>query len=200
MNKNKIVKAISVLLVFLLCVGIFAMVAKFTNGFTEDFKTFYVTYNGKKLFSFDNQFFLEREEEHRFDVTYVFEFLDDDEDPNREYSVKIIPNVDDKTDFTFTVDGDEYAYSEVGELTKGFLLDKQDTYFVLSVTNDTCLESVLEGVYGKDVDTPKDEYCPSPYLYTLVITSYDESITYFIDFAIGKGVTEIELDTDKVVI
>lgn len=200
MNKNKIVKAISALLVFLLCVGIFAMVARFTNGFTEDFKTFYITYNGKKLFSSDNQFFLAREEEHRFDVTYVFEFLDDDEEPNKDYNVKIIPNVDDKTDFTFTIDGEEYAYSEVGELTKGFLLDKQDTYFILSLTKDTCLESVLEGVYGKDVDAPKDEYCPSPYLYTLVITSYDESVTYFIDFAIGKGVTEIELDTDKVVI
>lgn len=176
------------------------MISRFTNGFKEDFKSFYISYDGKDIFSSRNKLFFSRGEVHRFDVTYVFEFLDDDETPNRDYNIKIIPNVNSATDFTFTIDGEVYAYSEVGELTKGFLIDKQDTYFILSFTNETCLESVLKTVYGKDVDVPKDEYCPSPYLYTLVITSYNESITYSIDFAIGKGVTEIELDTDKVVI
>lgn len=198
MTKNNISKAISMLLVFLLCVGVLAMISRFTNGFKEDFKSFYISYDGKDIFSSRNKLFLSRGEVHRFDVTYVFEFLDEGEESKREYTVKIIPNVDNTTDFTFMVDGYQYAYSDVDDLTNGFHLEKQDSYFLLSISKETNLKSVLEGVLGKDVEVPQDEYCSSPYLYTLIITSYDKSVTYYIDFAVGVGVNNIKLNTDKV--
>lgn len=39
-------KVIGVILVLLLLAGIVAVIYRFTNGFNEDFKTFYVEYDG----------------------------------------------------------------------------------------------------------------------------------------------------------
>lgn len=196
MNKKTITNVITSLLILLLFAGVFAVIFRFTNGFEEDFKSFYVTYNGKDIFATKNKLFLPRGEEHRFDVKYTFDFLEDGETEVKDYNVKIVPKVDEDTDFTFTVDGKEYAYSSVSDLTKGFQIFKYDTYFILSITEATSLESVLEAVCGKDVECPTDESRSSSYLYTLVISSYDESVTYYIDFAFG---VMIELDVSEVV-
>ena len=196
MNKNTIAKALSAILALLLCVGVFAILAQFTNNFNEEFKTFYVTYNGKDIFAKESKMYFAPGEEHVFDVTYTFEFLDEGEEAKTDYSVKIMPNVDKETDFTFTVEGEEVNYSSVGELTKGFGLKKDETSFTLTIAEDTTLESVLEAVYGKDVEAPSDDTFENPRLYTLVISSYDESVTYKIDFSISMW---IELDKTEIV-
>ena len=38
-----------------------------------------------------------------------------------------------------------------------------------------------------------------PYLYTRVVSSYDESVTYHMDFAFYIGVTGVTLDKSEVV-
>ena len=42
-------KVIGVILVLLLLAGIVAVIYRFTNGFNEDFKTFYVEYDGEQI-------------------------------------------------------------------------------------------------------------------------------------------------------
>ena len=189
MNKKALTKALSVFISLLLCITVFAVIAKFTNNFSEDFKTFYVTYNDNKILARESKLFLSPGEEHVFEVTYTFEFLDEGEEGNTDYDVKIVPNVDEETDFTYTVDGNEYAYSSLEDLTKGFELKKYDTYFTLNLPQNMSLESVLENIYEKDVDAPKDEECPNSYLYTIVVSSYNESVVYYIDFNIVMDIT-----------
>ena len=94
MSKETITKALSVILAFLLCVAVFAIFAKFTSNFSEGFKTFYVTYDGKDIVAQESQMYLAPGEEHVFNVTYTFEFLDEGEKVNTDYDVKIVSNIE----------------------------------------------------------------------------------------------------------
>ncbi len=57
------------------------------------------------------------------------------------------------------------------------------------------LKGILEKVYGKTVEV--DE--PHGFLYTLVVSSYNEKITYKINFGISINVEGIELDKNGIV-
>ena len=54
-------------------------------------------------------------------------------------------------------------------------------------------------MYEKDVEVPNDVEATEPYLYTLVVSSYDESVTYYIDCAFYISVTGVTLDKSEVV-
>ena len=81
MNKTKTIKIITYVLLALLLVGTIGLLARFTNGFKEDFKTFYITYAGEDILSEKSNLELSRGEEHRFDVRYIFEDLDEEDFP-----------------------------------------------------------------------------------------------------------------------
>ena len=198
MNKTKITKLITSILLALLLVGSIGLIAHFTNGFKEDFKTFYVTYEGEDILSEKSKLDLPRGEEHRFDVRYIFENLDEELEP-KAYSVEVVSNVEKGKEFSYTVDGEKIMYVDGIYLTNAFQIDKQDTYFTLTLPKDISLEKVLESVYEKDVEVPNDIEATEPYLYTLVVSSYDESVTYYIDCAFYIGVTGVTLDKSEVV-
>ena len=198
MNKTKIAKIITCVLLALLLVGTVGLIAHFTNGFREDFKTFYVTYEGEDILSEKSKLALPRGEELRFDVTYIFEDLEEGSG-TKGYSVEFVSNVEKGKEFEYTVDGEKITYVDGMYLTNVFQIDKQDTYFTLTLPEDISLEKVLESVYEKDVEVPNDVEATEPYLYTLVVSSYDESVTYYIDFAFHIGVTGVTLDKSEVV-
>ena len=93
-------------------VGAIAVIYKYTNGFNETFKTFYVEYNGEKILTTDVKQEFEPNVEYRFDVKYTFE--QSDAKP-LDYNVRIIPNA--ANDFDFTADDRTYQYSKAKELT-----------------------------------------------------------------------------------
>lgn len=198
MNKTKIAKIITSVLLALLLVSSIGLIAHFTNGFREDFKTFYVTYKGEDILSEKSSLELPRGEEHRFDVTYIFEGLDEETEP-KGYSVEIVSNVEKGNEFKYVVDGEKITYVDGMYLTNAFQIDKQDTYFTLTLPEDISLKKVLESVYEKDVEAPNDLERMEPYLYTLIVSSYDESVVYYIDFAFHIGVTGVTLDKSEVV-
>ena len=198
MNKTKMAKIITCVLLALLLVGTVGLIAHFTNGFREDFKTFYVTYAGEDILSEKSKLELPSGEELRFDVTYIFEGLNEETEP-KGYSVEIVSNVEKGKEFEYTVDGEKITYVDGMYLTNAFQIDKQDTYFTLTLPEDISLEKVLESVYEKDVEVPNDVEATESYLYTLVVSSYDESVTYHIDFSFYIGVTGVTLDKSEVV-
>ena len=53
-----VAKVIGVILVLLLLAGLVAIIYKFTNGFNEDFKTFYVEYGGKQILTTESEMHL----------------------------------------------------------------------------------------------------------------------------------------------
>ena len=188
-------KVIGVILVLLLLAGLVAVVYRFTNGFNEDFKTFYVEHNGNQILTTDTQMSLEAGEVYRFDVKYTF---DTENAQPKDYNVKVVPNVE--RDFDYTVDGERYLYSKTSDLTGAFGLSKQDTYFEITIPEDMSIQKALESCYpGQSVVVPDSAVADNPYPYALIVSSYNESVVYHIYLSIGVEVTGVTLDQTEIV-
>ena len=188
-------KVIGIILVLALLAGLVAVIYKFTNGFNEDFKTFYVEHNGKQFLSAQNDLVLEDAGVHRFDVKYTF---DTEQSETKDYAVEIVPNAE--QDFEYLVDGEPYLFSRAGDLSEAFDLNKQATYFEITTTDGMTLQSVLERCHtGQTVEVPADAEKGNAYPYQLVVTSYNGSVSYRIAFSVGMTVTGIMLDPPSIV-
>ena len=73
-------------LVVLLIAATLGFTYKYTNGFNEDLKTFYVEHNGKQILTTESKLTFKKEVVQRFDVKYTFD--KDDAEP-KGYKVKI---------------------------------------------------------------------------------------------------------------
>ena len=188
-------KVIGVILVLALLAGLVAVLYKFTNGFNEDFKTFYVEYEGKQILAQNSELALEPGKTHRFDVKYTF---DTQQSETRDYSVEIVPNAE--QDFEYTVDGEPHLFSRAGDLSAAFGLNKQATYFEITLQEDMTLQSVLETVHpGQQVKVPETAADENPFPYALIVSSYNGNVSYRIAFSVGMEVTGITLDPPSIV-
>ena len=188
-------KVIGIVLVLLLLAGIVAVIYRFTNGFNEDFKTFYVEHDGEQILSADSKMSFKAGETYRFDVKYTF---DTDKSETKDYSVTIVPNAE--QDFEYTVDGETYLYSKAGDLSSAFALNKQDSYFAITLREDMTLQSVLETVHpGQQVKVPGTAADENPFPYALIVGSYNGNVSYRIAFDLGADVTGITLDPPSIV-
>lgn len=186
-------KIIGIILVLLLVAGLVAVIYKFTNGFNEDFKTFYVEHDGEQILSADSKMSFKAGETYRFDVKYTF---DTGQTEARDYSVEIVPNAE--QDFEYTVDGETYLYSKAGDLSSAFSLKKQKSYFEITLREDMTVQSVLEAVHpGQQVVVPETAVGAFPYV--LCISSYNGNVSYRIAFDLGADVTGITLDPPSIV-
>ena len=188
-------KVIGVILVLALLAGLVAVLYKFTNGFNEDFKTFYVEYEGKQILAQNSELALEPGKTYRFDVKYTF---DTQQSETKDYTVEIVPNAE--QDFEYTVDGEPYLYSKAGDLSSAFSLKKQATHFEITLQEDMTLQSVLETVHpGQQVKVPETAADENPFPYALIVSSYNGNVSYRIAFDIGADVTGITLDPPSIV-
>ena len=188
-------KIIGIILVLLLLAGLVAIIYRFTNGFNEDFKTFYVEYGGEQILTTESEMHLTSGNTHRFDVKYTF---DTENAEPKGYNVKVVPNA--QRDFDFTVDGERYLYSKQGDMTAAFGLKKSDTYFELTIPEDFSLEYALQSCYpDKEVIVPEEADTGNLQPYMLVISSYNDSVVYHIALSVGAEVTGVELDPDHII-
>ena len=188
-------KVIGIILVLLLVAGLVAVIYKFTNGFNEDFKTFYVEHNGEQILTTDSEMTFTEGKTHRFDVKYTF---DTGQTEARDYSVEIVPNAE--QDFEYTVDGEPYLYSKAGDLSAAFGLKKQKSYFEITLREDMTVQSVLETVHpGQQVEVPGTAADENPFPYALIVGSYNGNVSYRIAFSVGMDVTGITLDPPSIV-
>lgn len=189
-------KKIGYVLVALLLLAAIGLIYKFTNGFNEDFKTFYVECDGKQILTADSKMTFENGKTYKFTVKYTF---DNGKSEPKDYSVKIVPHIE--RDFDYTVDGERYFFSKTNELTTCFSLAKNDTYFELEIPEELTLQKVLSGLYeGKEITVPADAEVNNPFPYCLVISSYNGKIRYHINFNVsGKNVTGITLNPPEII-
>ena len=188
-------KVIGIILVLALLAGLVAVIYKFTNGFNEDFKTFYVEHNGKQFLSAQNDLVLEDAGVHRFDVKYTF---DTEQSETKDYAVEIVPNAE--QDFEYLVDGEPHLFSRAGDLSAAFDLNKEETYFEITTTDGMTLQSILERCHaGQTVEVPADAEKGNAYPFQLIVTSYNGSVSYRIAFSVGMTVTGITLDPPSIV-
>ena len=104
MTKSKIGQVVSYIAILLVIVAVIGVFAHFTNGFTSDFKTFYVSVDGKDVMISGSGYAISENEPLSVDVKYTFGAFNKNE--TKDYSVKIVPNKIENSDFTYTVDGD----------------------------------------------------------------------------------------------
>ncbi len=187
MKVAKIITGVIVVLVVALVVG---LVFKFTNGFNEDFKTFYLEQDGKQILTSETERAFVQGEQYRYEVKYTF---DSGKSEPKGYNVKVVPNG--KIKLSFKADGKQYSYADAKELTSVFGIKKEASAFTISVPAELTLKGVLEKVYGKTVEVEEQK----GYLYTLVVSSYNEKVTYKINFGLAINVEGIELDKDGIV-
>ena len=181
---EKFFKFICVMILFAIVAGGIALIYKYTNGFNEDFKTFYVEYDGKQILTENTSKEFDPKKEHVFTVKYTF----DKEETQRDFSVKVLSNA--VNDFDFYVGNRAYKYTKAKELTSVFEIVKDKDKFEIKVNESQNVYEVLKRVYGNDVSVPKAEAESNEYPYRLVISSYNGKVNYSIAFKI-KGVTAI---------
>lgn len=198
MNRKteKVITVIVYVLVVLALVAVVGLVYKFTNGFNEDFKTFYIEYDGERILTSENKMIFEPNKTHTFQVKYTF---DSGKAEPKDYSVKIIPNV--TRDFEYTVDGERYLYSKADDLTGAFGVKKEQTEFFIPLPLDFNLRDVLENLHGgKSVEVSDEAEINNPYPYMLVVSSYNGKVVYNIVFNIlGANGTSITLSPSEII-
>ena len=187
MSKKRKGNVILGLLSVLIVCFVVGVVIKFTNGFNEDFKTFYLKYGDKDIVTYDNKMDFYFTEEYRFDVKYFVEPKDN------SFFIDVKPNVD--SNFSFTVDGAAKKWINVNlNNLSCFKIDKQENYFVLSFGSPFTVLDLLKEATGYD-NVVIEETLPSTYLYTLEVSNFNGSIKYTIYFSFKQSLAELDFKT-----
>lgn len=183
---------VGTLLVLIVLVGV---AARFTNGFTDDFKTFYVKVEDKEIMSSSGGYAITRAKPMQVEVKYTFSFATDE---NKGYNVKIVPNAADKIqDFSFTVDGESKSFQSLQDLTDGFEIEKSESSFRVTPKGEN-LTGVLQAIYP-GLDTAHIEEKAYNDMFALVVSSYNEKASVTIYFTLSSKVTGIRLDKEAIV-
>ena len=183
---------VGALLVVIIIVGV---VARFTNGFTDDFKTFYLKVEDKEIMSSSGGYEITRAKPMQVEVKYTFSFATDE---NKGYKVKVVPNAADKSrDFSFTVNGESRQFQAETDLTDGFEIEKSESTFKVTPKGEN-LTGVLQAIYP-GLDTARIEEKAYNDMFALVVSSYNEKASVTIYFTLSSKVAGVRLDKEAIV-
>jgi hypothetical protein len=195
MNKQgtkKIGKVISYIAIVLVLVAVCGLLAYFTNGFTSDFKTFYVECDGKQVLADSSGFEATKDEPLTVDVKYTFSSL------NKEvsgYSVKVVPNVVQGKDFDFTLDGSAYSFQAEDDLTAGFEIVQKDTSFTVKPKGG--INDIMKAVYPTyEVGDCRGKAYEN--MFSLIVTSYNGEASVKLNFTVTENVEGVFLDKEVI--
>ena len=175
---NKITTMLSSIMIMLLVVLVIGFLTFRTDNFTTGLKNFYVKNGNTEFVGEFSNFNIVKDKEYRFDVHTTIDI-----ENKASYYVSVVPNNIETTEFAYIVDGTEYRYSEIENLTKGFSIVAYDTYFVFKTSLD--LPQIMDLYYPSKLvtDVPSVIDTNIPY-FTLKICSADLSETININFNI----------------
>lgn len=183
---------VGIVLVVIIIVGV---AARFTNGFTDDFKTFYIRVDGKEIMSSAGGYEITQAKPMQVEVKYTFSFATDE---NKGYNMKIVPNAADKSkDFSFSVNGENRQFQAETDLTDGFEIEKSESSFRVTPKGEN-LTGVLQAIYpGLDMAHIEEKAYND--MFALVVSSYNEKSSVTIYFTLSSKVTGIRLDKEAIV-
>lgn len=125
---NTVAKVIGYVLLVMVVVGIVGAIVYFTGGLTSDFKTFYVSVDGKDVLTTSGGYLASPEKPLKVDVKYILNSAGGDASG---YSVKVVPHVVEGKDFDFTLDDQVYSFQAETDLTAGFDIQRDESYLRL---------------------------------------------------------------------
>ncbi len=180
-----------ILLIIALVIGFFAF---FTNGFTEDYKSFYVVINGERILSYKDGYYLEKTSPPlEVEVKYALASVGD---KKSGYSVSVLPNAD--YEFDFTVDGDTMSFCAEDDYSAGFNIVKSENSFTISPKGS--LLTILQTLYpDKEIEFDYDSLDKTANMFTLVITSYNGKDSVDIGFRVLRMPIEIYIDPEEII-
>ena len=190
---TKATQIISYVLIVLALVGVIGFIAKFTSGFTSDFKTFYVTIDGKDVMAEANHYAIGKNETMKVDVKYTFNSSNSEVNG---YSVKIVPNTREDKNFDFLVDGEVHSFYDIEDLSAGFIIEKSENSFTITPKGE--LTDILKAVYPEGEVADCSEYNHHN-MFSLVITSYNGASTVTVNFAVLREAEKVFFDKEAIV-
>ena len=186
-------KVIAYILVLLAVVGVVGVIIRFTGGFTSDFKTFYVSVDGKDVLTDTSGFEVTPQQPLSVDVKYTFGSAGSDVSG---YSVKVVPHAVEGKNFDFTLNGDVYSFQAENDLTAGFDIERKETSF--TVTPKGGVTEVLQAVYPNyEVGDCREKGYTD--MYALIVTSYNGKANITLYFSVLEKVTGITLEPGEIV-
>ena len=187
-----IVSDLTAILVIAVIVLSGSFLYKFTNGFNEELKTFYVTVDGCEVFSYAKGYMADRESGLTVKVKYTFGVPST---TDRRYSVTITANYDKENNFDFTVDGRPYTFGAGEDYTAGFDIISGKDYFILKPKG--YINDILQAVYPNKTisDCANKEFDD---MFTLTVYSYNGESSVTVLFTIKHTITGISLDKEEV--
>lgn len=119
----------------------------------------------------------------KVDLGYTFDF--GGEKDMSGYSVMVVPNAIAGKDFTYKLGETEKSFQAIPDLTKGFIIEKEDTYF--TIKSKGCLGMVLTNIHleelMQDGETLSHNHNAGyDNMYTLVVYSNDGEASVKIHF------------------
>ena len=140
MKRNTVIHILTWVLVLFALVAAGGAIAYFTNGFTDDFSTFYLNVEGKDVLTTASGYELAESKPMTVNVKYTFS-----EDGVNGYTVKVVPNNVQGKDFDFTLDGETYSFQGEDDLTAGFHIEKKESSFIIKPKGN--LTEVMKALY-----------------------------------------------------
>ena len=177
--------------------GLIAITYKFTDGFSSDFKTFYLVHDGKEILTSETKMAFVGGEIYKYEVKYVFEKK---EDEKKGFTVKVLPNTE--KDFEYTVAGNKYKYSKQKDFTAAFNIELAEDSFEIIIPENFGIADVLKYMHcGQNITLADNATVDLLYPFKLEVSSYNGAATYTIYFNIVStaGVTGVTLDPTTIV-
>lgn len=185
-------KVIAYILVLLVVAGVIAVIVRFTGGFTSDFKTFYVSVDGKDVLTSAGGYEVTNEKPLTVDVKYIFGSAGGDVSG---YSVKVVPHAVEGKDFDFTLDDQVYSFQAETDLTAGFDIAREETSF--TITPKGGVTEVLRAVYpNNEIGDCSDKGYED--MYALIVTSYNGKASVTLYFSVLQEVAGVTLDQEVI--
>ena len=189
---NAVAKVIGYILLVLVVVGVIGVIVYFTGGFTSDFKTFYVSVDGKDILTSAGGYEVTNEKPLTVDVKYTFGSAGGDVSG---YSVKVVPHAVEGKDFDFTLDDQVYSFQAETDLTAGFDIAREETSF--TITPKGGVTEVLRAVYpNNEIGDCSDKGYED--MYALIVTSYNGKASVTLYFSVLQEVAGVTLDQEVI--
>ena len=191
MKKTRVLAVlVGIMLGFVLILGL-ALGTMREDG--EQRSTLFVEYKGERLED-GASLELETGSPIRFDVGYELEWLTG----ARGFHVKVVPRITSETNFTFSYDWYQKAYSDVTSLNVGFDLQAGKDYFTLQVPGD--LNTILQRQFpANTISTAPSALGSGIDYFTILILSDDQSEQIKVNFHITTTLSGVGLDKETIV-
>lgn len=149
-------------------------------------KTLQLQYDGKEIKSEEN-FAVILNQQYNFTVQNA-----------KDFTVQIVPRITKNSNFSFTVDGVQYSYDKVKDLSKGFKLELKDDGFTLTPLQD--LPQMLQAQFDGAVENvPTVCNLAVPYIDLIVSDKSGKSVVVPLTLFTGTSPTDIHLSETNIV-